>query len=214
VRVVIADDSGLIREALTRALEQHGLTVCGTARDGRELLALARRERPDVAFVDIRMPPTLTDEGLVAAQALLDEDGSIGVIVLSQHLDAGYARRLLDGRPGRCGYLLKDRVADIDALVSAARRVKEGELVVDGDVIGALLRRRRSDEVFESLSDKEREVLELVAQGLTDGAIARRLWLSPRTVESHVRHILQKLSLPPNADDHRRVRAVIAYLDR
>jgi DNA-binding NarL/FixJ family response regulator len=214
VRVAIADDSGLIRDGLARALEAADIDVCGAVGDADALLALVAEARPDVAIVDIRMPPTFTDEGLRAAAAILDAHDGVGVLVLSQQLDAAHALRLLDGRTARCGYLLKDRVTALDELVGAVRRVAAGELVVDREVVDALVARRRVGDPLAELTAKEREVLELMAEGLTDRGIAQRLWLSERTVETHVRHVLRKLDLAVDEARNRRVQAVLAYLRR
>jgi serine/threonine-protein kinase len=176
------------------------------------LLALVDSERPDVAVVDIRMPPTNTDEGLVAAAAIRSRFPQTGVLVLSQYVDAAYALRLLDEGEGRCGYLLKDRVMDARELVAALERVAAGEVVVDSELVDSLLRGRQQRDPMDDLTDREREVLRLMAEGLTDRGIAERLWVAPTTVETHVRHILRKLDLPAGASNNRRVQAVLAHL--
>jgi DNA-binding NarL/FixJ family response regulator len=212
VRVVIADDAALLRQGLTRLLEDAGIDVVGAAADARGLLELVERHRPDVAIVDIRMPPSHTDEGLVAAELIRARVPGTGVLVLSQYVEAAYALRLVDGGQSRCGYLLKDRVLDADELVAAVRRVADGEVVVDTILVDELLARRRSEGPLDGLTAREREVLALMAEGLTDRGIAARLWLTPRTVETHVRHILQKLGIPADTAVNRRVHAVLAYL--
>ncbi len=203
MRVVIADDTAILREGLARLLEENGVKVVGQAADATELLRAVEELNPDAALVDIRMPPTHTDEGLVAAETL-----RIPVIVLSQYVETAYALRLLEGgQPGR-GYLLKDRVMDAAQLVAALERVVAGEVVVDPALIEPLVARRP----LGDLTAREREVLALMAEGLTDRGIAERLWLTPKTVETHVRHILRKLALPAGTANNRRVHAVLTYL--
>lgn len=212
MRVVIADDTALLRQGIARLLGDAGIEVVGEAADGSSLLALVETERPDVALVDIRMPPTHSDEGLVAAAAIRLQFPETGVLVLSQHVEPAYAMRLIDGVEGRCGYLLKDRVLDAGELVSAIERVARGGVVVDPQLVEELLARRRDPDSLALLTRRERDVLRLMAEGLTDRGIAERLWLTPRTVETHVRHILSKLDLSGDATTNRRVRAVLAYL--
>jgi DNA-binding NarL/FixJ family response regulator len=212
VRVVIADDTALLRQGLARLLAEAGIEVCGQAADGSELLRLVEAELPDVAVVDIRMPPTQTDEGLVAATAIRERYPKVGVVVLSQYVDAEYALRLVDGDAGRCGYLPKDRVTDAQELIGALERVAAGEVVVDSELVDGLLARRRESDPLEGLTDREREVLRLMAEGLTDRGIAERLWVTPKTVETHVRHILRKLDIPSGTEHNRRVHAVLAQL--
>ncbi len=158
------------------------------------------------------MPPTQTDEGLVAATAIRERYPKVGVVVLSQYVDAEYALRLVDGDAGRCGYLLKDRVTDAQELIGALERVAAGEVVVDSELVDGLLARRRESDPLEGLTDREREVLRLMAEGLTDRGIAERLWVTPKTVETHVRHILRKLDIPSGTEHNRRVHAVLAQL--
>ena len=212
MRVVIADDAVLLRQGVVRLLAEGGIEVVGEASDAGELLRLVGAHRPDVAIVDIRMPPSHTDEGLVAAQVIRRRRPETGVLVLSQYVDAAYALRLVDGEQSRCGYLLKDRILDARELVSAVQRVDEGEVVVDPGLVDELLRRRREESALDDLTEREREVLGLMAEGLTDRGIAERLWLTPRTVETHVRHILQKLGIPADTAVNRRVHAVLVYL--
>ncbi|HEX2304033.1 MAG TPA: response regulator transcription factor [Gaiella sp.] len=212
MRVAIADDSVLVREGLGRILAEHGLEVTAAVGDAERLLSAVAEDPPDVAVLDIRMPPTHTDEGLEAARAIRIRFPSVGVIVLSQYIDADYALRLLDGRETGSGYLLKDRIMDAAELVSAIERVASGQTVVDAELVSSLLDRRRSDRLLEELTEREREVLELMAEGLTDRGIAERLWVTPKTVETHVRHIIRKLDLPAGFAYNRRVHAVLAYL--
>ena len=212
MRVVIADDTPLMRDGIARLLTEAGIEICGLAADGSELLLLVERERPDVAIVDIRMPPTHTDEGLVAARTIQERTPDVGVLVLSQYVEAAYALRLVEGREGRCGYLLKDRVMNAHELVGAIERVAAGETVIDPELVTTLIERERRPNALEQLTSREREVLALVAEGLTDRAIAERLWLTTKTVETHIRHILRKLDLPAGAANNRRVQAVLTYL--
>jgi DNA-binding NarL/FixJ family response regulator len=212
VRVVIADDSAVVREGLRHALQAHGHEVVGTAADGEELLDCVQREAPQVALVDIRMPPTHTSEGLDAASAIRERSPDVALLVLSQYVDADYALTLLRESPARSGYLLKDRITDLTALLEAIERVARGETVVDPELVDLLLHRPASESRLAHLSDRERTVLALLAEGLSDRAIAARLWLTQKTVETHVRHILAKLSLPPDADHNRRVLAVLTFL--
>jgi serine/threonine-protein kinase len=212
MRVVIADDTALLRQGVARLLQEAGIDVCGQAADAAELLALVEHEQPDVALVDIRMPPTNTDEGLVAAAAIRSQHPETGVLVLSQYVEAGYALRLMDDQQGYCGYLLKDRVTDAPELVAAIERVHAGETVVDRELVASLLERRREPSPLDELTEREREVLALIAEGLTDRAIAQKLWVTPKTVETHIRHILQKLAIPSDASQNKRVHAVLAYL--
>jgi DNA-binding NarL/FixJ family response regulator len=212
VRVVIADDTALLRQGLVRLLEDAGVEICGEAGDGEGLLELVETTGPDAAIVDIRMPPTHSDEGLVAAERIRELHPDVGVLVLSQYVEASYALRLLDGPGGGCGYLLKDRVLDAGQLVGALERVTAGETVVDPELVAQLLERRRERDPLEDLTPREREILGLMAEGLTDRGIAERLWLTPKTVETHVRHILRKLELPQGAAYNRRVQAVLTQL--
>jgi serine/threonine-protein kinase len=213
VRVVIADDTPLFRHGVAHLLAEEGVEVAGEAADATELLDLVEQQLPDVAVIDIRMPPTHTDEGLIAAARIRERFPQVGVLVLSQYVEAAYVLRLLEGdHGGRCGYLLKDRVIDADQLATALHRVAAGEVVVDPELIAALLERRHKPDPLAQLTDRERDVLALMAEGLTDKGIAARLWLTPKTVESHVRHILHKLDVPPSASHNRRVHAVLTYL--
>jgi DNA-binding NarL/FixJ family response regulator len=212
VRIVIADDSILIREGLRHLLPTHGVEIAATAADADELLEAVERTRPDVALVDIRMPPTYTIEGLAAAAAIQQRTPEVGVLVLSQHVEADYALELLRHGPAGCGYLLKERITEVSTLVEAIQRIGRGESVLDRELVALLLNRPARASRLSELSEREREVLELVAEGLTDRAIAERLWVTPKTVETHVRHILAKLSLPADSQHNRRVLAVLTYL--
>jgi DNA-binding NarL/FixJ family response regulator len=205
VRVVVADDSALIRDGLGRLLPTHGFTVTGVAADVPGLLAAVDATHPDVALVDIRMPPGFRDEGIAAARVIRERHPGVGVLVLSQHVEPAYALALLELG---CGFVLKDRVTEVAILAEAIRRAGRGEAVVDPEVVALLLNRCPLAE----LTAREREVLALVAEGLTDRGIAERLWVTPKTVQTHVRHILAKLRLPADAAHNRRVLAVLAYL--
>lgn len=212
MRLVIADDSALVRDGLRHALEAHGHDVVGTAVDGTELLDRVQRDKPDVALIDIRMPPSHSSEGIDAASSIRERNPEVALLVLSQYVDADYALALLRESPARSGYLLKDRITELTALLDAIERVTSGETVVDPELVDLLLHRPATQSRLADLSDRERTVLALVAEGLSDRAIAARLWLTQKTVETHVRHILAKLALPPDADHNRRVLAVLTFL--
>jgi DNA-binding NarL/FixJ family response regulator len=211
MRVVIADDVMLMREGLARLLAEAGFEVTGKFADGDELVRRLGAAEPDVAIVDIRMPPTHTDEGLTAAAQIRDAHPRVGVLVLSQYLESRYAMRLLESHPERVGYLLKERVADIAVLADALRRVHEGECVVDPTIVARLVK-RSEESALADLSPREREVLGLIAEGHSNRGICAKLYLSPKTVEAHVGRILQKLNLPGDGEHHRRVLAVLTYL--
>jgi serine/threonine-protein kinase PknK len=212
VRVVLADDAVLLREGLARVLESAGVEVAAQVGSADELLGAVQTLRPDVAVVDIRMPPTWTEEGIAVADEIRRRFPEVGVLLLSQYVEAEYALRLLDGGRGWIGYLLKERMLDVEELVSALERVAAGETVVDPTLAQRLLDRPRDPTPLDELTPREREVLALLAEGLTDRGIAERLYLTPNTVETHVRHIIRKLCLPATASDNRRVHAVLAYL--
>ena len=211
MRVVVADDVLLTRAGIVRLLGDAGVEVAGEASDATELLQLVATERPDVAVVDIRMPPTHTDEGLVAAQQIRRGHPEVSVLILSQYVEPVYAWRLFEEYPEHTGYLLKDRVFDIAVVVDALRRVVAGETVIDASVVARLMGGQRRRGAIAALTDRERDVLALVAEGYSNRAIADRIHVSERTVETHVGRIFQKLQLPEGPDRHRRVMAVVAY---
>jgi DNA-binding NarL/FixJ family response regulator len=214
VRVALADDAVLLREGLSRLLAEAGFEVVGQAADGDELLELVQRTNPDVAIVDIRMPPTHTDEGLRAAKVIRERWPSVGILVLSQHVNARYALELLSAGTDGVGYLLKERVSNLAELSASVNRVGSGGSVLDPAVVGELVgRRRQGDNPLEHLTEREREVLGLMAEGRSNHAIAERLVVTDHTVEKHVKNIFGSLRLPPSPDDHRRVLAVVTYLN-
>jgi DNA-binding NarL/FixJ family response regulator len=214
LRVVIADDSLLIREGTARLVAEAGFEVVGQAGDVDELLRLVREKSPDVAVIDIRMPPTFTDEGLQAISRIRAEHGERpGILVLSHHVEAAFAMRLLDEGARGTGYLLKDRLADLEDIADALRRVARGGSVVDPVVVAELVRAPLTDRRLSDLTEREREVLGLMAEGRSNQAIADRLFVTPKTVEAHIASIFSKLELLPAGDDHRRVLAVLAFLD-
>jgi DNA-binding NarL/FixJ family response regulator len=210
VRVVIAEDAVLLREGLAGLLEDAGHVVVGRVGDAETLLAVVGEHEPDLAVVDVRMPPAYDDEGTQAAAEIRRSHPSTGVLVLSQHIETRHIVELAGG--GGFGYLLKDRVLDVDDFLDAARRVSEGGSALDPQVVATLLGVPKRDDALAELTPREREVLGLMAEGRTNAGIARRLWLTEKTVETHVRAILLKLGLPVTPDDHRRVLAVLAYL--
>ncbi len=202
----------LIRSGVARLLVDAGVDVVAEANDADELMAQVVREAPDVAIVDIRMPPTHTDEGLVAARRIRDGHPGTAVILLSQYLEPDYAQRLLADQPGGLGYLLKERVSDVAVLVDALRRVTEGECVIDPTIVARLLRRRRPDSPLMRLTQREIDVLDLIAQGRSNASVARELHVSERTVEAACAQLFRKLGLEPSPDTNRRVLAVLAML--
>jgi DNA-binding NarL/FixJ family response regulator len=212
MRVVIADDEVLVRDGLARLLEDTGIQVASRCSDAATLLRAVDSWRPDVAIVDIRMPPTHTDEGLVAAQEIRRRHPDIGVLVLSHHLDSRYAARLLEEVPERAGYLLKERVSEVAVVSDALRRIGEGECVIDPTIVSRLVKRKRERGPLHELTEREREVLGLVAEGRSNGAIADQLFLSKKTVDSHISQIFMKLGLRESPEDHRRVLAVLTFL--
>jgi DNA-binding NarL/FixJ family response regulator len=212
VRVVVADDSVLLREGIVRILGDAGFDVVGQAGDAEDLIRKVAAHKPDVAIVDVRMPPTNTDDGLRAAQRIRAEQPDCGVLVLSQYIEEGYALELLSENAEGVGYLLKDRVADVERFTESVRRVGEGGSALDPEVVAQLLGRRRREDPLDELSPREREVLELMAEGRSNHAIADAMVVTERAVEKHVTSIFGKLKLPPTAEDHRRVLAVLRYL--
>jgi DNA-binding NarL/FixJ family response regulator len=212
VRVIVADDAMLTREGIMRLLGGAGIEVAGQAEDADGLLRLVAAERPDAVIVDIRMPPTYTDEGLAAAQRIRAGHPGVGVLVLSQYVEPGYAMRLIDDRPDGVGYLLKERVFDAAILVDGLRRINDGECVIDPTIVARLVGRRREKDPLAGLTGREREVLSLVAEGLSNAAIANRLFVVERTVEAHTTQIFRKLGLDTDPGSHRRVLAVLAFL--
>jgi DNA-binding NarL/FixJ family response regulator len=212
VRIVIAEDQILLREGLARLFEDGGHEVTATLADALGLPAAIAAHRPDLVVLDIRMPPTFTDEGARAARALKQAHPELGVLLLSQHIETNHAVDLV--ALGGFGYLLKDRVLDVGEFLAAAERVAHGGSALDPQVVGGLVASRGADDPLAELTQREAEILELMAEGLTNTGIAKRLYLSERTVEAHVRHVLMKLNLPEDEDRHRRVLAVLAHRKR
>ena len=211
MRLTIVDDSTLFREGLVRVARDLGFDIVAQVGDAQSLMELMRADPPDVAVLDIRMPPTYTTEGLAAAREMRETMPSVGVLVLSQYVDTHHVMELISSG-GRIGYLLKDHVGDIAEFGDAVRRIAAGGSVIDPDVVAEMVGRRRNRDAIEELTEREREVLHLMAQGRTNSAIGSRLHLSPKTVEAHVRSIFMKLQLEPAEDDHRRILAVLTYL--
>jgi DNA-binding NarL/FixJ family response regulator len=214
MRVVVADDVMLIRSGLARLLTDAGVTVVGEAADADDLLRLVALEQPDVAIVDIRMPPTLTDEGLVAARLVRERHPKTAVVLLSQYLEPRYAERLLTDQPGGLGYLLKERVSDIAVLIDALHRVTDGECVIDPTIVARLMQRRRPNSPLSRLTQREREILALMAEGRSNAGVAGALRISERTVEAGCAVMFRKLDLEPSPDVNRRVLAVLTLLRR
>jgi DNA-binding NarL/FixJ family response regulator len=211
-RVVVADDDVLLREGLASLLERSNFTVVGQAGDGRELLSLVREQTPDLVLVDIRMPPTHSTEGLEAAQLIRAEFPEIGIVVLSAYVEVEHAMELL-ATGQRSGYLLKSRVTNVEEFLETLERISRGGSVVDPALVQELVAARRFNDPLDELTPREREVLALMAEGRSNGGIARRLWVTEGTVEKHVHSILAKLRLPETDDDHRRVLAVVTFLE-
>lgn len=211
---MIADDAVLVREGIARLLVENGVEVVAQVADADALLARVRDLRPDVALVDIRMPPTLTDEGLRAAREIRSRYPETAVLVLSQQLEPEYALRLLDNKPERTGYLLKERVGRVEQLLEALQRVAAGQCVIDRAVVEELLKRRRQADPLKRLTPREREILALMAEGRSNQGICRALWLSPKTVETHIRGAFAKLGIREAPEDNRRVLAVLTFLKR
>jgi DNA-binding NarL/FixJ family response regulator len=212
LRVVLADDATLIRQGIARLLVDAGIDVVAQAADASELMAQVNAHSPDVAIVDIRMPPTYTDEGLVAARRIRVVHPLVGVLVLSQYVDVAFAMALVTERAERVGYLLKERAGDIDQFASALRHVADGGTIVDPALVAELVRPAAGADPLAMLTERERQVLALLAEGRTDRGIAEQLFLAPKTVEAHVRSVFRKLDLPVAAAENRRVHAVLAYL--
>ncbi|WNG89393.1 response regulator transcription factor [Mycobacterium sp. ITM-2016-00317] len=212
LKVVVADDDVLLREGLASLLERSGFEIVGQAGDGVTLLDMVRTQRPALVLTDIRMPPTHTSEGLDAARVIREESPEVGIVVLSAHVDVDHAMELLAGGHA-IGYLLKTRVTDVTDFIDTLQRIANGASVVDPALVAELVSARKRDDPLGALSAREREVLTLMAEGLSNAGIGRRLWVTEGTVEKHVRSILTKLNLPETGDDHRRVRAVIMYLE-
>lgn len=212
MQVAVADDSVLFREGLARLLDASGMQVTSRSADAAELLAMVAAKPPDIVITDIRMPPTHTTEGLVAATQIRERHPKVAVMLLSQYVETTHALRLLEHGAVRIGYLLKDRVSDVREFTDAVRRVAAGGSAIDPEVVSQLFIRRRQHDLVDQLSDREREVLHLMAEGRSNVAIGASLHLSEKTVEGHVRSIFSKLGLEPTVEDHRRVLAVLTYL--
>ena len=213
IRVVIADDSVLFREGVAKLLQHAGFEIAGQSGTAEDLMLKVRSYEPHVAIIDIRMPPTHTDEGMRAAREIRQRHSEVGVLVLSQYVEAPYMMELLQGGIEGVGYLLKDRIRDVGEFTDAVRRVADGGSAFDPSVVSRLVGRRQGEDPLDSLTPREREVLELMAQGRSNQAIAEKLVVTPGAVEKHVRSIFGKLGLPVSAEDHRRVLAVITYLN-
>ncbi|MEU3990480.1 response regulator transcription factor [Streptomyces platensis] len=212
MRIVMAEDSSLLREGLVQILTKFGHQVVAAVDNAPSLIAAVREHRPDLALVDVRLPPGFKDEGLRAAIALRAEHPGLGVLVLSQYLDADYAAELLEANPSGVGYLLKDRVGDIPEFLGSVQRVADGETVIDTEIVRRLLGRRRGKSSVQSLTPREKEVLALMAEGRSNTSIANSLTVSQAAVSKHIGNIFDKLGLPESGADHRRVLAVLAYL--
>ncbi|GAA1502387.1 response regulator [Dactylosporangium maewongense] len=214
MRVVIAEDLALLRDGLIHILQAFDFEVVAAVDNGPSLLPALLTHRPDVAVVDVRLPPTFTDEGLQASIAARAEVPGMPILVLSQHVEQLYARELLASGAGGVGYLLKDRVSNVGQFIDGVRRVAEGGTVMDPEVIALLLARRPADRIADTLTAREREVLALMAEGRSNAAIAGRLFVTEKAVSKHINNIFSKLGLPPSGDDNRRVMAVLTYLDQ
>lgn len=214
MRIVIADDTMLVRSGIAAVLAESGVVTLGEADDADQVLALVAAHRPDAAIVDIRMPPTHTDEGIVAAGKIRLHHPAVAVLVLSQYMESSYALRLINDNPSSVGYLLKDRVTDGATLIDALRRIVAGECVLDPAIVSRMMSRARQRDPLDELTERERQVLGLMAEGRSNRAICELLALSPKTLETHVGRIFRKLGLSETDDHHRRVLAVLAYLRR
>jgi len=213
MRVVVAEDNLLTREGIVNLVAQAGHEVIAAVPNADRLLAVTAVERPDVAIVDVRMPPTHTTEGITAARSILADHPGTAVLVLSQYIEPGYALTLLEERPDGVGYLLKERISDPAILMDALDRLAQGESIIDPTIVKVLMDRQRRPRPLDELSDREKEVLALVAEGLTNNAIARRLYITERTVEAHITRILIKLGVANGPDTHRRVLAALAFIE-
>jgi DNA-binding NarL/FixJ family response regulator len=213
VRAVIAEDLALLRDGLVRVLLAHGIEVVEAVKDGPSVVGALLAHRPDVAVLDVRLPPTFTNEGLVAAIEARRQLPNLPILVLSQYVEPLYARELLSSRAGAVGYLLKDRVMDVGQFIEAVQRVAEGGTVMDPDVVSQLVMGRARDDAMRRLTTREREVLSLMAEGRSNAAIAASLVVSEKAVSKHIANIFLKLGLPPSDDDNRRVMAVLTYLN-
>lgn len=212
MRVMLADDAVLFREGTARILTEAGFDVAGQAQDGAELLDLVRRDPPAVAIIDIRMPPNHSAEGIDAATEIRRVAPDVGLLLLSQHVETHHAMRLITDFEGGVGYLLKDRVSDLATFAGDVRRVADGDCVIDRELVARLVDKKRQGDPLAALTERERKVLALMAQGRSNSALSAELFLSAKTIEAHVRSIFMKLDLPPAAGDHRRVLAVLAFL--
>ncbi len=212
MRVIVADDAVLFREGMARILTEVGFEVTGQARNGVELVGLVRRDQPDVVITDLRMPPDFADEGIEAAAEIRAFAPDVGLMLLSQHVEVHHALRLMDEFDGAVGYLLKDRVSDLRAFAVDVRRVADGQVVIDQELVSQLVSRRRERDPLAELTDRERQVLSLMAQGLTNAALAEELVVSPKTVEGYIRNVFTKLDLQASGREHRRVLAVLQFL--
>ncbi|MGH3519709.1 MAG: response regulator transcription factor [Natronosporangium sp.] len=212
MRVIVADDAVLFREGVARILAEVGFEVLGQAQNSAELIELVRRESPDVVITDLRMPPGFADEGIEAAAEIRSFAPQVGLMLLSQHVEVHHALRLIEEFDGAVGYLLKDRVSDLGAFAVDVRRVAAGEVVIDPELVARLVARRRERDPLAELTSRERQVLALMAQGLTNAALCQELFLSPKTIEGYVRSVFTKLGLAPSEREHRRVLAVLRFL--
>lgn len=212
MRVIVADDAVLFREGVARILAEVGFEVLGQAQNSAELIELVRRESPDVVITDLRMPPGFADEGIEAAAEIRSFAPQVGLMLLSQYVEVHHALRLIEEFDGAVGYLLKDRVSDLGAFAVDVRRVAAGEVVIDPELVARLVARRRERDPLAELTSRERQVLALMAQGLTNAALCQELFLSPKTIEGYVRSVFTKLGLAPSEREHRRVLAVLRFL--
>lgn len=212
MRVIVADDAVLFREGMARILTELGFEVTGQVRNGAELVAHVRRDAPDVVITDLRMPPNFAAEGFEAAAEIRSFAPNVALMLLSQYVEVHHALRLMDEFDGAVGYLLKDRVSDLSAFVADVRRIAAGDVVIDQELVSRLLSRRRERDPLAELTDREREVLALMAQGLTNAALSEELFVSVKTVEGYIRNVFTKLGLPPGEREHRRVLAVLQFL--